>query len=603
MTEAYSQESGDLLDTGELVVIDNRVDPSTATVQLKARFANTKRRLWPGQLLNVKLALETVHDAIVLPSIAVNQGPNGPFTYVVENDVAVMRPVQFDVQQDEMTVIKSGLKPGDAVVVEGQGSLRPGAKVSVRGAPPGDDRCGEQCHPPAGMNISAPFIRRPVATSLIAAALLGMGLIAYFKLPVAALPAVDAPTIQISANLPGASPETMASNVATPLERQLSLVTGITQMTSNSNLGSTSITLQFDFDRNIDAAAQDVQAAISAAGGQLPTNMPSPPVMRKVNPADNSVLVIAMTSDTVPINIVSDYADNIVAQQISRMNGVGQVNLGGPRKPAIRIQIDPRKVAALGLQLDSIRNTLSQGTVNAPKGQLLGNRQTLTVYTNDQALDAKTWNELIVGNKNGAPIRVRDLGNAIIGVENTQGGAYSAVGKGGKYETLKDGPAVHVVVFKQPGANVIDTVDAVKAALPTLRAAVPPSINMNVVADRTLTIRASVEEVKRTLLITIVLVVAVLFLFLRNAMATAIPSAVIPVSLLATAAVMLPAKFSLDNLSLMALTIGVGFVVDDAIVMVEAIWRRIEHGEQPFEAALAGSREICFTILNPFRSR
>ena len=447
------------------------------------------------------------------------------------------------------------------------------------------------------MNLSATFIRRPVATSLIAAAFLGLGLIAYFKLPVAALPLVDAPTIQISANLPGASPETMASNVATPLERQLSLITGITQMTSNSNLGSTQITLQFDFNRNIDAAAQDVQAAISAAGGQLPANMPSPPIMRKVNPADNSVLVLAMTSDTVPLNIVSDYADNIVAQQISRMNGVGLVNLSGVRKPAIRIQIDPRKAAALGLQLDQIRNTIAQGTVNAPKGQLLGLHQTLTVYANDQALDAKTWNDLIVGYKNGAPIRVSDLGGAILGVENTQNGAYSGVGKAGKFETLKSGPAVHVIVFKQPGANVIETVDAVKAALPRLRAAVPPSINMNVIADRTVTIRASVAEVKRTLLITIVLVVVVIFLFLRNVMATAIPSAVIPVSLLATAAVMLPAKFSLDNLSLMALTIGVGFVVDDAIVMVEAIWRRIEHGQRPFEAALAGSREIGFTIL------
>ena len=447
------------------------------------------------------------------------------------------------------------------------------------------------------MNISGPSIRRPIATSLVAAALLGLGLIAYFKLPVAALPQVDAPTIQISANLPGASPETMASNVATPLERQLSLITGISQMTSSSSLGSTSITLQFDLDRNIDAAAQDVQSAINAAGGQLPTNLPSPPTLRKVNPADNPVLVLAMTSDTLPINVVSDYADNIVAQQLSRMRGVGQVNLSGPRKPAIRIQIDPRKAAALGLQLDQIRTTISVATVNAPKGQLIGRQQTLTVYTDDQALDAKTWNDLIVGYKNGAPIRVSDLGGAVLSVENTQGGAYSEVGRAGKFESLKSGRAIHVVVFKQPGANVIETVEAVKAALPQLRAAVPPGINMDIIADRTLTIRASVYEVKMTLLITIMLVVVVIFLFLRNVMATAIPSAVIPVSLLATCAVMLPAHFTLDNLSLMALTIAVGFVVDDAIVMVEAIWRRIEHGQRPFEAALAGSREIGFTIL------
>jgi HAE1 family hydrophobic/amphiphilic exporter-1 len=447
------------------------------------------------------------------------------------------------------------------------------------------------------MNISEPFIRRPIATSLIAAALLALGIIAYVRLPVAALPQVDAPTIQINANLPGASPETMASNVATPLERQLSQIAGVTQMTSNSSLGSTQITLQFELSRNIDAAAQDVQAAINAAGGQLPNNLPSPPFMRKVNPADSSVMVLAMTSDTIPLNIVSDYADNVVGQQLARMKGVGQVNLGGSRKPAIRIQIDPRKAAALGLQLDQIRATLATATVNAPKGQLIGSQQTLTVYTDDQALDTKTWNDVIVGYRNGAPIRVSDLGGAILSVENTQGGAWSEVGKAGRFESLESGPAIHVIVFKQPGANVIDTVDAIKAALPRLRAAVPQGINMNVIADRTLTIRASVREVKITLMITIVLVVFVIFLFLRNVMATAIPSTVIPVSLLATAAVMLPAHFTLDNLSLMALTIAVGFVVDDAIVMVEAIWRRIEHGERPFQAALAGSREIGFTIL------
>jgi HAE1 family hydrophobic/amphiphilic exporter-1 len=447
------------------------------------------------------------------------------------------------------------------------------------------------------MNLSATFIRRPIATSLIATALLGLGIIAYVRLPVAALPQVDAPTIQINAGLPGASPETMASNVATPLERQLSQIAGITQMTSNSSLGSTNITLQFDLNRNIDAAAQDVQAAINAAGGQLPNNLPSPPFMRKVNPADSSVLVIAMSSDTIPLNIVSDYADNIVGQQLARMTGVGQVNFGGARKPGIRIRIDPRKAAALGLQLDQIRATLATATVNAPKGQLIGSQQTLTVYTDDQALDAKTWNDVIVGYRNGAPIRVSDLGGAILSVENTQAGAWSEVGKNAHFETLKSGPAIHVLVQKQPGANVIETVDAIKAALPQLRAAVPQGIDMNVIADRTLTIRASVREVKITLMITVVLVVAVIFLFLRNVMATAIPSAVIPVSLLATAAVMLPAHFTLDNLSLMALTIAVGFVVDDAIVMVEAIWRRIEHGEKPFAAALAGSREIGFTIL------
>src|ERR1044072_2080809 len=302
------------------------------------------------------------------------------------------------------------------------------------------------------MSISEPFIRRPIATALLSAALALIGIVTFPLLPIAPLPQVDFPTISVSAQPPGASSDTMASTVAAPLERQFGQIAGVTQMTSTSTLGSTSITLQFDLNRNIDAAAQDVQAAINAAGGRLPNHLPSPPFMRNVNPADNSVMVIALTSDTIPLNIVSDYADNIVGQQLARMKGVGQVNFGGARKPAIRIQIDPRKAAALGLQLDQLRRTLPTATVNAPKGQLIGRQQTLTVYTDDQALDAKTWNDVIVGYRNGAPIRVSDLGGAILSVETTQGGAWSEVGKGGRYETLKSGPAIHVIVFKQPGA-------------------------------------------------------------------------------------------------------------------------------------------------------
>jgi HAE1 family hydrophobic/amphiphilic exporter-1 len=448
------------------------------------------------------------------------------------------------------------------------------------------------------MSISSPFIKRPIATSLIAAAFLLVGIICYFQLPVSALPQVDFPTLQVGANLPGASPETMASNVATPLERQLSLIQGITQMTSSSSLGSTQIVLQFELGRSIDGAAQDVQAAIQAAGGQLPSNLPSPPSVRKVNPADTAVLAIAMTSDSLPIVTVSDYADNIIAQQISRIDGVGQVNIGGAQKPAVRIQIDPRKVASLGLQLDAIRVAIANNTVNSPKGNLIGPRQALTVYANDQVLNPGQWNSLVVAYKNGAPVRIRDIGHAEAGVENNQSGAWSEPGPDDPDKTLKPGKTVHVTITKAPGANVIRTVDAIKEALPGLQATIPGSIQMHVIADRTQTIRASVKDVEITLLITVVLVVGVIFLFLRNVRATLIPSAVIPLSLLATAAVMLPAGFSLDNLSLMAMTIAVGFVVDDAIVMVEAIWRRIEHGEKPFQAALNGAGEISFTILS-----
>ena len=447
------------------------------------------------------------------------------------------------------------------------------------------------------MSLSSPFIRRPVATSLIAAAFLVLGVIAFFSLPVAALPQVDFPTIQVNGALPGASPETMASNVATPLERQFSLIAGVTEMTSNSSLGRTQITLQFDLNRDIDAAAQDVQAAISAAAGQLPTNMPSPPNFRKVNPADSSILQLSLSSDTLPLSKVSDYADNILAQQISRIDGVGQVEVGGQQKPAMRIQVDPRKVAALGLQIDGIRQAVASATVNAPKGLINGEQKSYTIYANDQVMDVSTWNNLIVAYRSGAPVRVRDIGQAVAGVENDQIGAWVFRGAGYPNASLPNGRAILLFIRKQPGANVIDVVGRIKQALPALEANIPPSIHVHILSDRTQTIRASVKDVEITLLITIALVVSVIFLFLRNGRATAIPSLVIPLALLATCAAMLPLHFSLDNLSLMALTIAVGFVVDDAIVMVEAIWRRIEHGQAPFQAALDGAGEIGFTIL------
>jgi HAE1 family hydrophobic/amphiphilic exporter-1 len=447
------------------------------------------------------------------------------------------------------------------------------------------------------VSLSTPFIRRPVATSLIAAAFLVFGIAAFINLPVAALPQVDFPTLQVSAALPGASPETMASNVATPLERQFSQIAGVSQMTSSSVNGSTSITLQFDLNRNIDAAAQDVQVAINAASGQLPTNLPAAPTFRKVNPADSPIMIIAMTSDVLPLSVVSDYADNILSQQISRLNGVGLVSVAGAQKPAMRIRIDPRRAAGLNLQLDSIRASLANQTVNAPKGALTGGARTQTVYANDQVMDVRVWDSMIVGYHNGAAVRVKDLGGAVADVENNQLGGWAYAGKANRSATLNDGKAILLIVFKQPGANVIQTVDAIQRALPGLKSNIPPSINVTVTADRTQTIRASVQDVEITLLITVALVTAVIFLFLRDARATFIPFLVIPLSLLATAGAMLALHFTLDNLSLMALTIAVGFVVDDAIVMVEAIWRHIEEGQPPMQAALLGASEINFTIL------
>ncbi len=432
----------------------------------------------------------------------------------------------------------------------------------------------------------------------MAAAFFVFGIVAFLNLPVAALPQVDFPTLQVTAALPGASPETMASNVATPLERQFSLISGVTQMTSVSANGSTTINLQFDLSRDINSAAQDVQAAINAASGQLPANLPAAPNFRKVNPADSPIMIIALTSDALPLSTVSDYADNILSQQISRISGVGLVSIGGQQKPAMRIRIDPRRAASLGLQIDAVRTAIASQTVNAPKGALTGGARTQTVYANDQIMDVAIWNRMVVGYHNGAAIRVRDLGGAVADVENNQIGAWAYGGSAAPDKSLQDGQAILLIVFKEPGANVIQTVDRIQKALPALQSNIPPAIRVHVTGDRTQTIRASVQDVEITLLITIALVVTVIFLFLRDLRATFIPFLIIPLSLLATSGVMLALHFTLDNLSLMAATIAVGFVVDDAIVMVEAIWRHIEEGVPPMEAAMLGASEISFTVLS-----
>ncbi|MTJ82796.1 MAG: multidrug efflux RND transporter permease subunit [Telmatospirillum sp.] len=437
------------------------------------------------------------------------------------------------------------------------------------------------------MSVSAPFIQRPIATTLLMAAILLAGLVTFPLLPVAKLPQVDFPTIVVNANLPGADPQTMASSVTTPLERQFSQISGVSQMTSSSLLGASSITLQFDLDRNIDAAAQDVQAAINAASGQLPKTMPSAPTYRKVNPADSPVLILSVSSDTLPMTTVDDFADTVVAQQISRIPGVGQVSIGGEQKPSIRVQVDPGKVAAMGISLEELRGTIASVTADAPKGSIDGPAHNYTVYANDQFLSADPWNNAILAFRNGGPVRVRDIGRAVDGPENTRSKAW-ADGK----------PCVFLLVFKEAGANVIDTVDRVTATLPLLRASIPPGVTIKPLIDRTITIRASVADVEFTLVLTIGLVVMVIFLFLRNLWATVIPGITVPLALMGTAALMYLARYSLDNLSLMALTIAVGFVVDDAIVMLENIYRHLEEGLSPMEAAIKGSAEVGFTIMS-----
>jgi hydrophobic/amphiphilic exporter-1 (mainly G- bacteria), HAE1 family len=437
------------------------------------------------------------------------------------------------------------------------------------------------------VNISRPFIERPVATTLLMAGLALVGLAAFPFLPVAPLPQVDFPTILVSAQLPGASPEIMASSVAQPLETQFAQIPGMAQMTSSSVLGTTQITMQFDLDRNIDAAAQDVQSAIDAAGGQLPKNLPSPPSYRKVNPADSAVLILAVHSDVLPITEVDNYAETVIAQQLSQLPGIAQVNVGGQQKPAVRIQVDPLKLAAVGLQLEDVANLITTATVNTPQGAITGQQHNYTIYDNDQLLKAAPWNDVIVAYKNGAPIRVRDIGRAIDGAENTQVRGF----QNGKVGVL-------LLIYKQPGTNVIDAVRRVKTTLPRVMTSVPPSLKVDQVIDRTTTIKASVQDVEFSLLLAIMLVVMVIFLFLRNFWATAIPGVTVPLALFGTAALMYVVGYSLDNLSLMALTIAVGFVVDDAIVMLENIYRHIEEGLTPYEAAIKGAGEIGFTILS-----
>jgi hydrophobe/amphiphile efflux-1 (HAE1) family protein len=437
------------------------------------------------------------------------------------------------------------------------------------------------------VSISEPFIRRPVATTLLMAALAFVGIVSFPFLPVAPLPQVDFPTIQITTTWTGASAETMATSVAAPLEQQFGQIAGVAQMTSQSSLGASTIVIQFDLDRNIDSAAQDVQAAITVATKTLPQSLTTPPAYKKVNPADVPVLLLSVHSDTVPLINVDDYANIFLAQQISQVAGVAQVLVFGDRTPSIRVQVDPAKLAATGITLEDIRGTLVTSTTNAAKGVINGDRISFSIAANDQITDAAKFNDVVLAYRNGAPIRVRDVGQAVADpVDRTVAG----------YQNNKDG--VILAIFKQPGANVIDTVDKIKAELPQLTARIPPAVQADIILDRTKTIRASVQDVEFTMVLTVCLVVMVILLFLRNFWATLIPSVTVPLALAGSFGAMYLMNFSLDNLSLMALTISVGFVVDDAIVVVENIYRHVEHGEAPFTAALKGSREIGFTVVS-----
>jgi hydrophobe/amphiphile efflux-1 (HAE1) family protein len=437
------------------------------------------------------------------------------------------------------------------------------------------------------MNLSAPFILRPIATGLLMAGLLLCGLATYPLLPVGALPNVNYPTIQISAQLPGADPQTIASSVATPLEQQLSQIPGVTQLTSSSALGVAQLTVQFELSRTVDSAATDVLAAINAASPFLPPNIPYPPTIRKVNPAETPIMLIALSSDSLPLTTVDAYAENILLPKISQIPGVGLVGIGGQQKPAIRIRVNPQALAARGIGLEDVRSVIADANVDLPKGTLNSPRVTYTLNTNDQLLKPAAYEDLIIAYRNGSPVRIRDIGYAIEAPENDL--------LAGWYDKQ---PAIILAVQRVPGANVIETVDRIKSLLPKLQASVPPAIKVTIAADRTQTIRAAVADVQFTLVLTVALVVMVIFLFLRNFWATIIPAVTVPLSLIGTFAVLYVLGYSLDNLSLMALSIAVGFVVDDAVVVIENIVRHLEEGLTPMEAALKGSSEIGFTIVS-----
>jgi multidrug efflux pump len=436
-------------------------------------------------------------------------------------------------------------------------------------------------------NFSAPFIRRPVATSLITIAIFLSGAVAFNFLPVAPLPQVDFPTISIGASLPGASPETMASAVATPLERQFGRIAGVTQMTSSSGLGNTGIVLQFDLNRDVNAAARDVEAAINAARSQLPADLPYQPTYRKVNPADAPILLLSLTSDNVPPAEIYDAADSILAQKLAQINGVGQVFVWGSARPAVRVEVNPTQLNSYGVSLETVRKALQSANANLAKGSVSNDKKTINITDTDQIFKAYEYQPLIIAGHAGSALRLKDVSQVVDSLEDTRNLGLA----GGQRSVI-------LAVFRQPGANMIATVDRILPMLPMLRASISPSLHLNVLIDRTTTIRSSVHDVEVALIISILLVIFVVFAFLRNVWATVIPSVAVPLSLVGTFGVMYLCHYSLDNLSLMALTICTGFVVDDAIVVIENIARHIESGMAPYAAAMKGAREIGFTVIS-----
>ena len=591
---------------GRLKFVDNAVDATSGTVKVKAVFDNAAGKLWPGAFVNVAMTASTIKGAIVIPQAAVIQSPRGALVYVVKDDKAMARPVQLLYAQGDDAAV-SGLKPGERVVLDGRQNVRRGSNVIERergsgggGGGKGGGRAGAASGAASGaaprrgqqgstctMNFSELFIRRPVMTVLLNLAIVLAGVIGYRSIPVAALPSYDTPVINVGASLPGANPETMATSVALPLEKQFQTIPALKTISSSSTLGSTSLTLEFEEGRNIDAASVDVQAALLRAQRALPIDMTSPSSYRKVNPADAPVLLIAMTSPSLAPSDLQDFAEHLITPTLTTIEGVAQVNVFGAKRFAVRVRVQPEALAARNIGLDELSAALRAANVNTPVGTLEGPRQTLTLTANKQLKNAAEFAELIVSNKGGNPVRLKDVAQVQDSLETLK-----------SWATLNGENSITLAIQRQPGANTVRVVDSVRAALPALRAQLPQSIVLTPVNDRSQSVREALHDVTLTLMGTVALVVLVIFLFLRRFVATVIPTLSLPVSLIGAVALLWGLEYSLDNISLLGLTLAVGLVVDDAIVMLENIIRHVEEGVPPFQAAMKGSREVGFTIVS-----
>ena len=654
------------LATGTLTTYDSQIDVTTGTIRMRATFANPDGVLFPNQFVNVRLLVDTMTGATLAPNAAIQLGASGNFVYLLtDNSTVAKRDVTLGPADSKDTVVASGLKRGDKVVIDGVDRLRDGASVKVVDNPPGaaqapdrgankPGRLGRraarasiiaiataspepprarrlrerllrpprrpmrppQGAPPSSANARAPrrparrlrarrnddaasparrrlvnpsriFIDRPVATSLLMIAILLIGVLAFRFLPLSALPEVDYPTIQVQTFYPGASPEVMTSAVTAPLERQFGQMPSLSQMMSQSSAGASVITLRFGLDIGLDIAEQEVQAAINAAGNLLPADLPAPPIYAKVNPADAPILTLGVASDSMKLTDVEDIIETRLVPKLSQLPGVGLVSISGGQRPAVRIHVNPLALSGVGLNLDDLRTTIANLNVNTPKGNFDGPAQASAINANDQIRDPNDYAKSIIAYRNGAPVRLSDVARVEIAPENDRLKAW-----------MNTTPALIVNIQRQPGANVIQVVDSVKRLLPSLRKSLPAAITVKPLTDRTTTIRASVEDVEFELALAVGLVVMVIFIFLRNIPATIIPSLSVPLSLIGALAIMYEAGFSLDNLSLMALTVATGFVVDDAIVVIENIARFLEQGDTPHDAAMKGSAQIGFTIIS-----